>query len=259
MVHALAKGLEILSAFSEGELLGNQQLVDATGLPKATVSRLTSTLVHLGYLRVDPHSRKLTMGTRVMGLGVSVQRKLGLQRCARPFMEALSKEYDLTVSMGTQDRLSVVVLEVCWPPNFSQLVVNFDAGIHLPLSKTSLGLACIVETPIKERARILDGLRKSLGTEWNNVRARIERAHREYEQYGFIVSQGSLGRDVCGVGVAMIPLGANAPYAFNFAGSSDQMPLSFMRKELGPRLQKMVQDIQAAMTRAKYPTLAIDK
>lgn len=169
-VHALAKGLEILSAFSEGELLGNQQLVELTGLPKATVSRLTSTLVELGYLRVDPRSRKLTMGTRVVGLGLSVQRKLGLQRCARPFMEALSKEYGLTVSMGTRDRLTVVVLEVSRPPNHSHLVVNFDAGTHLPLGNTSLGLACTVTAPVKEQARILEGLRKKLGSEWGHLR-----------------------------------------------------------------------------------------
>ena len=74
LVHSLAKGLEILSCFSEGELLGNQQLVELTGLPKATVSRLTSTLVKLGYLQVDPRSRKLAMGARVLGLGVSVDQ-----------------------------------------------------------------------------------------------------------------------------------------------------------------------------------------
>ena len=50
-VQSLAKGLEILSAFSGGSSLGNQQLVKLTGLPKATVSRLTTTLVTLGYLQ----------------------------------------------------------------------------------------------------------------------------------------------------------------------------------------------------------------
>ncbi|MBY0409414.1 MAG: helix-turn-helix domain-containing protein, partial [Burkholderiaceae bacterium] len=101
-VHSLSKGLEILSAFSEGEMLGNQQLVELTGLPKATVSRLTTTLVTLGYLRIDPATRKLLMGSRVLGMGASVQRKIGLQRIARPFMEKLSELTGLTVSMGTR-------------------------------------------------------------------------------------------------------------------------------------------------------------
>ncbi|MGE0807232.1 MAG: IclR family transcriptional regulator, partial [Burkholderiaceae bacterium] len=115
-VHALAKGLDILSAFSEGDMLGNQQLVELTGLPKATVSRMTSTLVQLGYLREDVRSRKLTMGTRVLGMGAGVQRRQGLQHIARPLMQALSRETETTVSLGTRDRLGMLILEVARPP-----------------------------------------------------------------------------------------------------------------------------------------------
>jgi DNA-binding IclR family transcriptional regulator len=256
-VHALAKGLEILSSFSEGEMLGNQQLVEITGLPKATVSRLTSTLVELGYLRIDQQSRKLMMGNRLLGMGISVQRKLGVQRCARPFMEAMSHEYGLTVSMGARDRLGLVVLEVSRPPDHAQLVVNFDAGTHLPLTKTSIGLACIVGAPVKERTKILEELHERSGSEWSEVRTRIEQAHREYEKFGFVVSQRSIGREVSGVAVPMGFAGHKASYAFNFAGPSNRMSLAYMRKELGPRLQAMVRDIQAVLATSKPPRLVL--
>jgi DNA-binding IclR family transcriptional regulator len=259
LVHSLAKGLEILSCFSEGELLGNQQLVELTGLPKATVSRLTSTLVKLGYLQVDPRSRKLAMGARVLGLGVSVQRKLGLQRIARPHMEAMSQRFGLTVTMGTRDRLSVVLLEVCRPPSLASLVVNFDAGTHLPLSQTALGLASLVNTPVKDREQVIEGLRKQLGDQWVEARNRIERAHQEHERYGYIVSQRSLGRDVSGVAVGMVPMGSNTPYVFHMAGPSNQMPLSLMRSDMGPALKQMVQDIQAEMRAARPPKLVVPK
>lgn len=125
-VHSLAKGLEILSAFSEGEMLGNQQLVSLTGMPKATVSRLTSTLTAMGYLRVDPRTRKLLMGSRLLGMGVSVQRKIGLQRLARPLLERLSADTGLSLTMGTRDRLGLVVLEAIRPPAETRLVTNVD-------------------------------------------------------------------------------------------------------------------------------------
>lgn len=259
LVHSLAKGLEILSCFSEGEILGNQQLVELTGLPKATVSRLTSTLVKLGYLQVDPRSRKLAMGARVLGLGVSVQRKLGLQRIARSHMEALSKRFGLTVAMGTRDRLSVVLLEVCRPTSLEQLVVNFDAGTHMPLSQTSLGLASLVNTPVKDREQVIDGLRTQMGDQWVEVRNRIERAHQEYERYGYIVSERSLGRDVSGVAVGMVPMGSNTPYAFNMAGPSNMMPLALIRNEMGPAMKQMVQDILAEMRVARPPKLVLPK
>lgn len=51
---SLTRGLDILRAFAANDAtLGNQQLIERTGLPKATVSRLTATLVSLGYLHHD--------------------------------------------------------------------------------------------------------------------------------------------------------------------------------------------------------------
>ena len=48
---ALARGLEVLRAFGPADRsLTNRELCDRTGLPKATVSRMTHTLTLLGYL-----------------------------------------------------------------------------------------------------------------------------------------------------------------------------------------------------------------
>ena len=48
---ALARGLELLRAFGPADrALTNRELCDRTGLPKATVSRMTHTLTLLGYL-----------------------------------------------------------------------------------------------------------------------------------------------------------------------------------------------------------------
>ena len=204
-VQALAKGLEILAAFSSGQVLGNQDLVARTGLPKATVSRLTSTLVALGYLRVDPGSRKLLMGTRVLGLNANYQRHVGLQRVARPLMEQLSHELQMTVSMATRDRLEMTFLEVTRPPPTSaRLVTNTDIGSVMPIAVTSIGLAYIVAASVRERAQIVQGLSRRFPDEWPAWRAGIEQAHQQYARQGFVISQRSWGREVNAVGV---PLG----------------------------------------------------
>ncbi|MEO7938598.1 MAG: IclR family transcriptional regulator [Burkholderiaceae bacterium] len=246
-VHALAKGLEILSAFSGGALLGNQQLVQITGLPKATVSRLTTTLVLLGYLQLDSQSRKLRMGTRVLGMGVTVQREIGLQRIARPFMEALSQDIDMTVSFGTRDRLGLVFLEVVRPHTRTRLVTNTDVGSVLPLASTSIGLAYIVAAPVKERAQILQSLSRRHGAEWPQLRENIEMAHREYERKGYVITQRSWGRDVNGVGVPMPLPASNTLYAFHCAGPVNQLPMQRIRREIAPKLLAMIDRIRVAM------------
>lgn len=245
-VSSLAKGLEILSAFSQGELLGNQQLVARTGLPKATVSRLTSTLVELGYLRLDLATRKFFMGTRLLGMGASVQRHIGLQRVARPFMEALSKETGLTVAMGMRDRLGIVFLEVARPAH-SRLVVNTDVGSVLPLESTAIGLTYLVAAPVGERARLLEGLRRRHPDDWSEVRATIEKAHAEFQRTGFVSSQKSWGREVNGVGVPLLLSERRGLFVFNCAGPSHQLPRPYLRTVLGPKLLATVSAIRQAM------------
>ena len=254
-VHSLAKGLEILTAFSEGKLLGNQQLVELTGLPKATVSRLTSTLVALGYLRVDQQTRRLFMGTHVLGLGASVQRKIGLQRVARPFMQALSEQVGLTVSLGTRDRLGMVLLEVARPTHDSPLVTNTDAGSILPLISTAIGLAYIVAVPMSERTQILEGLHERYAADWLQLRERIANAHSQFLQNGFVIAEGSWGRDINGVAVPLALRERHTLYTMHCAGPASRMPRSYMEKDLGPRLVAMVADIRAAMATRVSPRL----
>lgn len=255
LVHSLAKGLEILSVFSEGDLLGNQQLVALTGLPKATVSRLTSTLVQLGYLRVDPLTRRYFMGTRLLGMGLSVQRKLGLLSVARPYMQALSQDTGLTVSLGTRDRLGLALLEVLLPPQSNRLVVNADVGTVLPIASTAIGLAYLVAAPVKERSQILEGLRKRFPDEWPAMRENVERAHADFAAHGFVITQGSWGRDVNGAAAPLLLDERNVLYSFHCAGPASRMPLARIRKDIGPRLVALVAEVRAALRQAPRPRL----
>lgn len=258
-VQSLAKGLEILSAFSEGQLLGNQQLVRMTGLPKATVSRLTTTLVELGYLRADPVSRKLAMGTRLIGMGVSVQRRIGLQDVAQPYMKALSEATGQTVSLAARDRLGMVLLEMVRPPDPSRLVLNTDAGTVLPLAQTSIGLAYIVAAPVKERIQILDGLHKRHADTWPALRESIELAHAEYQRWGFVTTVRSWGRDVNAVAAPLMLPHRQGLFAFHCAGSSSSMPLGVLRKRIGPQLLAMVAQIRQRLEISGPPRVQADK
>ncbi len=254
-VHSLAKGLEILSVFAEGDMLGNQQLVELTGLPKATVSRITSTLVALGYLRVDARTRKLLMGTRLVGMAASVQRRIGLQRIARPMLEKLSADTGLSLIIGTRDRLGLVILETFRPPTENRLVTNVDAGTVLPIASTAVGLAYIVASPVKEQAAIFDRLAQRFPAEWPQLRQRIERAHAEFNRMGFVTTQRSWERDVNGVAIPFATNARNTLYAFSFAGPAARMPLARMRKELGPTLLQLAKDLREAMVRSPSPHL----
>jgi len=248
-VGSLAKGLEILASFEHGDLLGNQELVARTGFPKTTVSRLTGTLASLGYLRLDERSRKYAMGTRLLGIGASLQRHIGLQRVARPFMESLAKELDVTVILGARDRDSLVFLELIRPAR-SGLTVNSDIGSVVPLDNTSIGQACLVAAPTAERIRVLEALRRQHPNDWESTRKRIEQAHADYQRLGFVISQQSAEKAVNGVGVPLV-LGAKGVYAMACAGPSFELPLARLTDILGPRLVQVVDKIKEKMSLAQ--------
>lgn len=245
-VSSLAKGLEVLAVFERGDVLGNQELVARTGLPKTTVSRITGTLASLGYLRLDERARKYMMGARMLGIGASVQRHIGLQRTARPYMEALAQELDVTVILGARDRTGLVFLELVRPPR-NQLTVNTDSGSVVPIESTSIGLAYLVKAPVIERVRVLESLRRHHPEDWDEVRKTIERAHTDYLRLGFVVSQHTEQGTVSGVGVPLV-LGSKGVYTFACAGPSFELPQSRLTKILGPRLAETVAKIEKAMS-----------
>ena len=69
-VEALARGLDVLRAFTHGSVvMGNQDIARITGLPKPTVSRMTYTLTKLGYLSYSQQLEKYQLDSGVLALG----------------------------------------------------------------------------------------------------------------------------------------------------------------------------------------------
>lgn len=71
---SLERRLELLRAFGPGATRpGNGELAERTGLPKATVSRLTRTLVEAGYLEHDAARRAYRLGLPVLSLAQALR------------------------------------------------------------------------------------------------------------------------------------------------------------------------------------------
>ena len=89
-ITALARGLDVLRCFRPNELeLSNNDISERTGLPKATVSRLTHTLCKLEYLVADPRTGTYRLGAGVLLLGFGVLSALDITDRAVTEMQAL--------------------------------------------------------------------------------------------------------------------------------------------------------------------------
>ncbi|RMK75415.1 IclR family transcriptional regulator [Pseudomonas aeruginosa] len=243
-VTALARGLELLRCFTPREsLLGNQELAKKTGLPKPTVSRLTHTLTRLGYLRHLPHSGKYQLEVGVMSFGYAMLSNLSIRALARPLMEEMAGYAKATVAMAARDRLSMVYLDVVHGE--ANLTMRRQVGSHLSLHRSAIGRACLAAMPEDEREFILGHIRKRHPEDWPEVRKGLERAFRDYADYGFCLSLGEWQRDVNAVGVALHHE-SHGLLAFNCGGPSFHLKREKLEDDIGPRLLHMVHNIEAA-------------
>ena len=243
-VTALARGLELLRCFTPREsLLGNQELAKKTGLPKPTVSRLTHTLTRLGYLRHLPHSGKYQLEGGVMSFGYAMLSNLSIRALARPLMEEMAGYAKAAVAMAARDRLSMVYLDVVHGE--ANLTMRRQVGSHLSLHRSAIGRACLAAMPEDEREFILGHIRKRHPEDWPEVRKGLERAFRDYADYGFCLSLGEWQRDVNAVGVALHHE-SHGLLAFNCGGPSFHLKREKLEDDIGPRLLHMVHNIEAA-------------
>lgn len=198
---ALARGLEVLRAFTPADRsLSNRELCERTGLPKATVSRMTHTLTLLGYLSRGADQR-VALGAGVLALGYPLLAGMPIRQLARPWLEQLARETGCTVNLGTRDRLGAVYLDSCradrgntWRP---------DIGSPLPLLTTALGRALILARPAAEQSAILNRLQVDDPERFREERPFFDADRDAFRRRGWTHATGQWRPDVHAVAVPL--------------------------------------------------------
>ncbi|SDA85635.1 transcriptional regulator, IclR family [Pseudomonas sp. NFPP33] len=243
-VTALARGLELMRCFTPRDnVLGNQELARMTGLPKPTVTRLTNTLMRLGCLKREMHSGKYQLDVGVLGFGYAMLSNLSIRSVAHPLMEELANHAQAAVAMAARDRLQMVYLDVV--QGQGNTTMRRQIGSYLPLAQSSAGRACLAAMPESEREFLLDHIRQREADQWPAIRKGLDRAFRDYTDYGFCLSIGEWHRDVNSVAVPLLHPQFGL-LVFNCGGPSFQLSRDKLADDIGPRLINMVNNIGTA-------------
>jgi len=242
-VEALARGLEVLRAFTHGSVvLGNQDIARLTGLPKPTISRLTYTLTRLGYLSYSPQLEKYQLDSGVLALGYAYVSNLRVRQLAKPYMDDFARRTHTTVGLTCRDRLSMIYVENCRPAEVTTL--RMDAGVRLPLATTAAGRAFLAATPEKEREHLLAALAAKYGDEWAPIEASLRGSFAEYERDGFCLSLGDWDRNVRAAGVPL-RLADGSIMALTCGAPSFQLDEATLRSSLAQQLEMLACDIES--------------
>ncbi|WP_180899681.1 IclR family transcriptional regulator [Martelella soudanensis] len=159
-MNSLVKMMAVLNCFTLVHAkLSAAEIAHRTRIPRPTVHRLVATMVNLGLLDQVRRRDHYTLGTTVLGLGVTMLANLDLNHVARVHVEALKAATGETVHLAVFDGTNSIVVN----SGNSQAVEALQTYVlkTTPANACSTGKAALAFQPAETIDRFLaSGLRK---------------------------------------------------------------------------------------------------
>ncbi len=201
-VLTVQRGMQVLRAFQSDRLpLGNAELVRRTGLPKATVSRFTTTLLQLGYLRHVPGGRQFELTVAPLGIGHAYAANSGLVERAGPFLQALADRLEVNAALAMADGLDM--LYVGYRAGRHTATLRYGVGSLVPMGQTAIGRAYLWGLPARQRQRTVAALLRQAGPQAELVETGIAQAFKELEETGTCGVFGAFRRNTFGLALPL--------------------------------------------------------
>ncbi|WP_181183601.1 MULTISPECIES: IclR family transcriptional regulator [unclassified Mesorhizobium] len=240
---ALARGLDILAAFTPADrTLGNQELIERTGLPKATISRLTFALVGLGYLTYDQVLGRYSIGAATIALGYSGLSANPVIAIAKPLMQELANQTNLTVAMGERQGMEMLYLASC--RSLSPVTLRLSIGSRLPMWTSAMGLAYLAACPETSRSLIVDELIAADPENAVRINSLVAVAGEQLARDGFVASLGEWYPYINAVGVPFEPTDGSPMLSITCGGITDIATRAVCMDRLGPALRDLASELQ---------------
>lgn len=236
-VTALARGLDVLACFQHGDTyLTNTDIATRTGLPKATISRLTYTLRSLGYLAQDERTGTYRLDAGVLTLGYSVLAGIDIADRAQAELDALRDGPNPYVAVGLAERHKLAAVYVASAQSDETVSMNVNIGARMPLFLSACGLAILLvaDEPTQERAKTM--LKASYPNRYDQGVEAFDQAQRDYKELGYVRSYGAWRNDVNGIAVPIVPPSGQRVYAINVGGPSFAVKPDELERDYGPLL-----------------------
>jgi len=233
-VATLAKGMDLLRAFqAQIGPLGNKDLAALTGYPKATVSRMTYTLVKTGYLR---HRRdgKFEISPRVLSLGYPLLVGQQMRHICHDYMTDIAAMGNYTLGLAVQDGPSMVYIDECTGSAMNKL--RLDIGARIEIVRSSVGRAYLSAIDEERREELYEQLAPVYAGEWQALLSRIEQSLAEIETRGFCLVDREWRKDTRGVAVPLVSADGQTVMALNCASPVYSVSNETLVEEIGPRL-----------------------
>lgn len=238
---SLLRGIDILRAFRPGfGHLGNSELTAATGLPKATVSRITRALLEAGYLQFDPITSKYSLTVRVLTIGFSLLSNLKIIQVADKFMQPLASQLGCTASLAAPDVTQMVYLHRC---SNDALPYFLSAGSTIEMAQTASGRVYLSTLSAPDRAATVARLAKFYPGRWPEIEKGIADSVKEFEQLGVCSIDRTWNRNIRSIAAPIFAKNGREILTLSCAAPIYAVEQSHMLSVWAPRLLYAAQSI----------------
>jgi IclR family mhp operon transcriptional activator len=159
-MRGVVRALSALRALNQRNGAGISDLSRMTGIPRPSLYRILDTLVALGYVRRRADGERYELTLLVRNLSDGFRDEDWVRGIALPAIEALQKEIVWPAEIGTFFNDAMYLRETT--RRHSPLTIDYQSpGLRVPLLLSAAGRAYLAFCPERERATILDNLKKS--------------------------------------------------------------------------------------------------
>lgn len=245
MVHALSRGLSLLASFRVNRpLMTNGELAEASNLPRSSVSRLTHTLVKLGYLEYDSRHRAYRLGAKVLSISYAMLGGMALRALTMPYMKALAERSNSLVALATCEDYSMLVIDVAMGPK--TLAQPLEIGAHVALDTSAMGRAYLASCSTTEQKKILQHLASDRGRNPEELHAMNARAQQDLRAQGYCTSIHEWRNGVTGVAAPLYLKHFGRRVVLTCGGSARQLTPERIASHIAPALTRTAREIEKA-------------
>jgi DNA-binding IclR family transcriptional regulator len=241
-VRAVERAVQILSSLDDEHPERTlSEIVQATGLHKATTHRILMTLLNCGFVDRTADGEKYRLGLRMIGLGLGVLERLDLRQEAVPHMEQLVERFQETCDLGIFDRGQVLELEVVH--GTYALTIAARVGRHLPAHCTAGGKVLLAFLPPEIVEPALSAPLRAYTENTITSPARLREELEVVRERGYGLDNQEFEEGICAVAVPVRDIVGNVIAQMSIPG-----PTSRLTTERIPEITQALMEAAGAIS-----------
>lgn len=215
------KGLILLEAMAKkNSSSGVTELANQLGLHKSNVHRLLQGLVHQGFARRDPETRRYELTMKLWELGARVFNRLDVRQEALPYMRQLAEETQETVHLSVLNGTDVLYIEKIDSPQPVRAYTM--VGGRAPAQSVATGKALLAWCEPEAIQQVLKKLKKHTKLSIDTKEKLLAELETIREQ-GYAVNKGEWRAQVMGLAAPIYGVSGKVVAAMGISGPADRI------------------------------------